>query len=248
EILEYFRYLKINDNINLDEIIDLIEMLCFDVEIKKKILTPFLKEYKNKQLLKYFDEFDIYLFPHDQLKHFLTYLSLTHVGEHKKHIIRLLKKYYKDYDPHVDGHNYFTIMKYFEQNINMIKYFMKHTGHNMKYVSNELKNNFELAKFACSRSGDAMKYVSNELKNNLELIKISCSENGNLIEYVSDELKNNLELAKLACSRNGLAIQYVSDELKNNLELAKIACSQNGLAIQYVSDELKNNLELAKIA
>src|SRR5207253_8818353 len=67
EILEYFRYLKINDNINLDEIIDLIEMLCFDVEIKKKILTPFLKEYKNKQLLKYFDEFDIYLFQHDQL-------------------------------------------------------------------------------------------------------------------------------------------------------------------------------------
>src|SRR5207253_5660528 len=84
EILDYFKNLNINDGVVLNEIIHMIEMLCFDVEIKKMLLAPFIhtEQYKNIELLNYFDEFDIYLFSDDKLQYFLDYLAVK--LEHKK--------------------------------------------------------------------------------------------------------------------------------------------------------------------
>src|SRR5437870_6939359 len=78
EILNYFKNPNINHGLSLNEVIHAIEMLCFDLETKKLLLSPFIhtEEYKNAELLKYFDEFDIYLFPNNQLKYFLDYLIL----------------------------------------------------------------------------------------------------------------------------------------------------------------------------
>src|SRR5207237_10266723 len=76
EVLSYFKDININHGLTLNEIINIIEMLSFDSEFKKILVTPFIhsQEYENTDLLKYFDEFDIYLFLDDQLKHFLDYL------------------------------------------------------------------------------------------------------------------------------------------------------------------------------
>ena len=101
----------------MNEIISAIDMLNFNIEIKKILLIPFIhtEEYKNTKLLKYFDEFDIYLFPDVKLKYFLSYLKSKLKDKSIKNKLKYLSNegYYN-----VDG--YQSFIDYYLKNRNMM--------------------------------------------------------------------------------------------------------------------------------